>query len=663
MNILPQLTALTVGILFVGCQMTPAMLAKKEIAPVPPSLADRLPGDTVAFISLPDIVAMRANMKNSALMKIYHDSEVQSFLAGGLAMLDEAWVEVRSAAAAHGIPDNLTHWDTLRSFEAGFAVRALPGAASPFEAPPQIYALARVGVAPGLGPQIFDVILGLLPEPVEPGTDAAGRRVAILMEGTEEDQPMTVTLAGTDDAIEFEFVWGAAGTGRLADSEAYRRAWNRNSAPGSAVFGYFHFNEVLRTLFAGLATQEPSIAGLLEELHGRVLDPMESVSFSSGWDEGGSFTHAALDLSAAAAGDELWATASFDRSLAEMVPAEATSFQLTSGNSGPWMDLILRTMDSVGTVQPDGAPAALSQLLEGQAPELHSWLYGPHRPELNRALASFGTRSFGYSVPTGVLSATTYTFVELADPAGMSAVLEQLMPRLREVLKGTGSPLQLDMRRMKRKVEQADGTVAEVPGPAYYYLKFDFPPELQQVMGFIGQTFQPCFAVAPEGWLVFSMSLDSVREVLDQGMPRPEANILENEEAARFLAALPKDANSAAWSDPRPAVGAAIGMLGGMLPMLAGMIPGEIELPVDFASFPSPEAFVRNLRTSESHSYPWLGDLRSTSVGSIGFADLFTITGALAVLAPPLLALAQGMQELPLIDAVPPQPPPPEVEF
>jgi hypothetical protein len=659
MNILPQLTALSVGILFVGCQMTPAMLAQKELAPVPPSLADRLPGDTIAFISLPDIVAMRANMKHSALMKIYHDSEMQSFLAGGLTMLEEAWVEVRAAAAEQGIPDSLTHFDALRSFEAGFAVRVQPGVSSPFDAPPQIYALARVGVAPGLGPQIFDVVLGMLPGQFEPSTDAAGRKVATLMEGTEEDQPMTVTFTGTDDAIEFEFVWGAVGAGHLADSETYRRAWHRNSAPGSAVFGYLHFNEVLRSLFDGLADAEPSIAGVLEELHGRVLDPMESVSFSSGWDEDGSFTHAALDMSAAAAGDELWATEPFDRSLAEQVPADATAFSLTSTNSGPWLDLILRTMDSAGTVQPNGAPATLSQLLEGQAPELHAWLYGLHRPELNRALASFGTRSFGYSVPTSALSASSYTFVELTDPAGMSAVLEQLMPRLREVLKGTESPFQLDMRRMKRKVEQADGTVAEVPGPAYYWLKFDYPPELQQLMGFLGQTFQPCFAVAPEGWLVLSMNLDSVREVLDQGMPRPEASILENEDAARFLAALPKAAYSASWSDPRPAVGAAIGMIGGMLPMLAGMIPGEIDLPVDLASFPTPAAFVRNLRTSESHAFTWLGDFRSTNVGSIGFADLFTLTGALAALAPPFLEVAKSMQELPSSDA----PPPSEVEF
>lgn len=624
-----------------GCQATPAARAEKELAPVPASLADRLPADTVAYFSLPDVPAMRAGMEQSTLVQIYRDEEVQNFLAGGLAMLDTAWEEIRKEAEGSGIPLALTNWEALRSFEFGIALRAAPGAANPFEQAPQIYGLARLGLAPGLGVQVYDVLKNMIGEGTETSA-ATGRRTYVLIDEMEDGVPLTLTLIGLDDAIEFEFQWGAHGDGRLSDHDAFRRAWNRNFQPGSAVFAYLQFQHLMDALMSGLRAEAPEVAALVEEFHARVLSPMESISFASGWNDEGSFTHSALDLALSDPADELWTTEPIDASLVAYVPDTATSFSLSSARGGPWMDLMMRTMDRVGAFQPEGLPMPLAALLAAQVPELHSWLFGEHRPELDRALGSFGTRSFSYVAPTGGFSSESYTFVELRDPEGMSKVLEQLMPRLREALNGMDGGIRLDMKRTKRTITLADGTTADQPGPAYYWVELDLPPQLQQIMGFLGQAFQPCFAVAPEGWLVFSINVNAVRNVLKNGITRPEKSIASNPEAAAFLAALPKNAHAASWSDPRPATAAAMGMIGGMLPMLTGLLGDNAsQLPVDLNAFPSGDAFVRHMRPSESYSYEWLGDMRSTATGSVGFADLFTAIGAGVALVPPFLAIAR----------------------
>jgi hypothetical protein len=659
MPVLPLRLILCLPLALIGCQATPASLAKKELAPVPASLADQLPGDTVLYFSLPDVPAMRANMQKSMMLRIYHEPEMQGFLSGGLEMLDEAWGEFRAQAATQGVAPELLQWNALRSFEAGFAVRPAPGHANPFEAVPEIQAMLRIGIEPGLGNTVFDLLVGMVGEHGFQVVQGEGRRTLIIEDSIEEGSPLSVKAHGLDDALLIELQWGAPGAGRLSDAPAYRRAWHRNAVPGSAAFGYFQFHDLASAMFLGLSTEQPAVAEMMGEFFEQVLRPIESVSFASGWNDNGSFTNASLDLSEDAG--ELWKPATLDRGLAARVPAAATSFSITSSNSGPWMALMMRTIDRVGAFAPEESPMSLGQILAMSVPELHSWIYGEHRSELDRALASFGSAGFSYSVPTSGLSSESFSFVELSDPEGMSAVLEQLMPRLREVLKTSESPVHLEMRRTKRKTTQADGTVVESAGPAYYWLEFDLPPEFAQVAALIGQAFKPSFGVAPEGWLVFSMSKDSVSQMLRDGMVMPEHNILENAEAAKFISAAQESAIAISWSDPRPAATAALGMLSGFIPMLGGMIGDQVQLPVDLTTFPEADVFVRNMRTQESVSYAWLGDYRSSLTGNFGFADLFTSLGAIISIAPPFIGMASSMIEG-FAEGVP-EPDPGMVEF
>ena len=643
---------------FVGCQASPAMLAKKELAPVPASLADQLPGDTMLYFSLPDVPAMRVNMQKSTMLKIYKEPAMQQFLAGGLTMLDEAWGEFRAQAEREGVSAELLHWDALRSLEAGLALRAA-NPADPFGQVPQIQATVRVGVTSGLGSVVFDLLLGMVGDHGLQVVQGPAGRTLIVADEVQEGSPLSVKVHAADDSISLVLQWGAPGTGRLSDTAAYRRAWHRNATAGTAAFGFLQFHDLISTAFFGLSAKEPAIAEMMGEVFTKVLQPMEAVSFASGWNDAGSFTNSSLDLSEDAG--DLWHTEPFDRKLAARIPAGATSFSLTSSNTRPGMEMMLRTIDRIGAYRPDESPMNLSQILAMSVPEVHGWIFGEHRPELDRALASFGTAGFSYSVPTSGLSSDSFSFVELSDPEGMSAVLEQLMPRLREVLKTSGAPMKLEMRRTKRKAVQQDGSAVEVAGPAYYWLEFEFPPEVAQIAAIAGQAFKPCFGVAPEGWLVFSMSKDSVSQILRDGMQLPEKSILENAEAAKFIATAAKTAFAISWSDPRPVAASALGMLSGFMPMLGGMMGDKVNLPVDLTTFPEADVFVRNMRTQQAVSYSWLGDMRSTSAGNFGFADLFCGIGALVSLAPPFIGLASSMIEE-FADG-PPDPEPGTVEF
>lgn len=631
---LPAAAALALG----ACQVSPYSAASDAKA-VPPSLADRLPGDTVAYLSLPDIQGMRQDMLKSSLARMFHEPDVQNFLGGVLGMLDESWAQLRTQAAAEGVPLELSHWDALRSFEAGIALRAHPEAMRVFDLPPHVHAIARLGLAEGLAPAVFRLLVTEIAADAAVSSGPGGSSV-VLMNDMEDGVPMRAVLSCDDAAVEIEFLMGDLGDGSLAATEQYRRAWNRNMGEGAAFFGYLRLDQVLELVMRGLEGEQPEIAAILRPFMDQCLAPIQSLSFASGWSDEGSFMNSLLDL-ADGAGPP-WGAVAADRTLADYVPANASAFTIMGADADAWMQAMLDLLDRAAAAQPEGMPMPLGQMMAMQAPELHSWLLGEHRAQMQSAMLGFGERSFSYTVPTGSFGSTSLCFSELDDADALSSVLEQLMPRLRQVVNEGDGPVKLEMRRAKRSVEQPDGSVVEVPGPAYYWLDFEFPAELQQGLAMMQLELQPAIGVAPEGWMVMSIAKSAVADVLREGMRKPAESILANEEAAAFLASLPKDATSASWSDPRPATAAALGVIGGMLPMLGGMVGGEMPIPLDLNAFPAPETFVRNMRTTEAWSWTVRGDYMARSVGTMNLADLFTVLAGAVAIAPPLLMAVQG---------------------
>lgn len=634
--LLPVLSAFAVA----ACQAPPGSQAA-DARPIPPSLADELPQDTIVYFSIPNIPQMRVDLQKSTLARTFAEPDVQAFLAGMLELLDQAWTDLRRTAAAEdGVPDALTHWDALRSLELGISLRPNPASEAPFDVP-HGQAKLRLALAPGLGEHVFRLLAA------EIGDDTAvtsGPEVSMLTLYDEDlnGVPMRAWILGSADAIEVEVTLGERGKGSLSGDAGFKRAWNRNMTEGAACFGYLRLDSLFTMLMDGLAGAQPEADALLRPFYAQCLAPMQSVSFASGWSDEGSFLNSLLDL--AAEPGSAWRAVPADKSLAAYIPAEANSFTIKGSDSDPWMQSMLALLDRGGAMQPEGMPMTVAQMAEMKVPELHAWLFGAHRPEMERAMLGFGERAFAYTVPSGSFGSTSLVFSELDDAAATSAVFEQLMPRLRQVLNESDAPFKLEMRRAKREVPQPDGSVAEVAGPAYYWLDFELPAQAAQALAMLQLQLQPAFGVSPEGWMVMSISKSAVAEVLRGGMSKPERSILDNEEAAEFLAGLPRGSVSASWSDPRPGASAALGMVGGMLPLLGSMVGGKLPVPVNLSAFPAPDVFLRNMRTAESWSWQSREDFMSRSVGNMSVADLFVVLGALTAIAPPAIMAVKSLE-------------------
>lgn len=634
------LSSVLIGLALLGGSATAtAQLAPQDIQPQRASFAERMPTSTILYVEIPDIVGLRAGIEKSSLGKIYNDDELQTFLGESISLLDQSWAEIRGMAVGFGVPEELTYWDALRSMEVGFALEAKPGLENPFSQEPNIYFAARVGLSEGLSQPVFALLANFLePEGFEVVGTESGQALTISQGQmfNPEKEWFTVEILQEGDDIVLEFVMGAKPGGSLATTENFVSAHNDLYTDGAVVFGYLQIQEVMETIVTGLKSEAPAeVHDVISMIYDRAIRPLNNISFSSGWTDEGTFTKSRVQLSENPG--ELYATGQADLALLDYVPSEATSFYVHSGPSKAWGTFLLDCLDAGGAMDVgQGAPA--HEMLKQQSAELHTWLFGDKRPELEAALAAFGDQTFGYSISQGMASESV-TLMELNDGPALSKVFEQLMPRCREMLEQMGAPVGLDMKYVRRRVKQDDGTVTNVPGPAYYMINLDgladIPPEAAVILG----SLQPTIGVTEDGWLVFSMSKQRVRQMLLKGLEKPESNIKTNPEAAAFINSLNDSVAGAVWSDPRPTVGALAGMAVGFAPMAFNMVPPDMDLPVDKDNIPSAELFVRHLRTSEAVSWSE-GDVRlSSHVGSFGLADVFTVLGSSTALAPPIFQL------------------------
>jgi hypothetical protein len=602
-----------------------AQMAPEAPQALATSLADQLPADTLIYLEVPDIASLREGISQSSLGKIYEDPELQAFLTEGLSLLDEQWNNLRGMSAGMGIPEGLTYWDALQSLEFGLAIRGNPELENPFSGEPQIYGTLSIGLGEGLGQPVFQLLT------------MYGEGGGLELIGTEDGDVLFVDFGAGNaeislqgDAIVAKLTMGAKGEGSLSSDPRFQTARAHTFADGAVVFGYLQWNTVLETMLAGLEHEAPEFHGPASRFYERALKPLDSIAFASGWNEHGTFTNLRVGMNGD--GDGLYASAPADLDLLKYIPSDATNFFVRSEASalGPFF---MDTLDDFANVEVDGM--VLKDGLAMQVPEVHAWLFGEKRVELDAAVAGFGTRSFGYGTSMGMQS-ENLVFSELTDGPAVTNMLVQLMPRMREMLDQGGSPVRLDMKRVKKRVKQDDGSIETVPGAAYYMVDFAFMDQMPPQLGALTGAFQPTFGVTEDNWLVFSMSKQPVRRVLMNGFEIPEENITTNPDVQGFLAKANDSTTSLAWSDPRPAVDAAAGMAVGMMPMLLGMASGEMDLPFDAEKVPSAELFSRHLRPSESISWMGEGESMFQHVGSFGAADMFTVFGACAAIGPPV---------------------------
>jgi hypothetical protein len=637
------ITLFATGLLLTACAApgTRDLYSGKLTAPAP-SLADELPADTLVYVEIADVQGMREKIATSDLGLMYHDEEMQTFLAGGLSLLNEGWADLRAAIAEEGYPSDLMSWDTLESFAMGMALRGEPGLENPFDREPQIYVRADLGIAPDKIDAVYTMLSDMLVnEGAQMAEGSNGSKMSIQMGA------LSMTFTKAVHAIQVEGTMGAKGEGSLSSNQEFRRSRLQVQADGAAMFGYMAFTPVFETLYRGIMS-EPEVeafASVIDSFYTSTIQPLNGMAFASGWDENGTYTYGKVDLSETSQDEgSLYRVLPYDPELLTYIPAEATGFSVMGSDQEAGMQMALDMMDELAATEMEGM--TLGAMLQMQSAEAHDWLFGSHRPEMEAAMKSFGNRSFSYSISNG-LDGEDLAFSEVNDPAALNAMLEQLMPRLKEVVDPMGEGMvTLKMKRVSRTVTN-DGVTEKVRGPAYYYLDIDLssimPPE---VAGFI--QLQPTMGVSDDGWMVFSMSRNSVRSILIDGMPIPEANILENEDVQGFLARVPDDAYAISWGDPRPTVDALASMALGFAPMVMGPLEQEMDIPFSLDDLPSAALFTRYLRPSETIGYATHGDLITESHGSIGLADMFTLFGTCVNVGGPLLMM--GMDQAVMMD-------------
>lgn len=603
-----------------------------------PSLADDLPADTLFYMEIADVQKMREDIAGSDLGLMYHDEEMQTFIAGGLELLDQGWEALRMMVVEQGMPAELLDWDALESFAMGVAMRAAPGTESPFDQPPQIYALAELGLGEGCGEAAYAMMRGMMP--------FAG----------DNDAPMTMyfgdfrlEVSRDSDVIRVEMILGDRGEGALSADQEFRRSRLQVEADGAAMFGYMDFETMADTMREGFIGEAPQWQAMIDRLYDDVCGQVNGLAFATGWGDDGTYTKFKLDLEDDSQEEgSIFRVESFDRELLAYIPSDATAFTIANRDSAAGAGFMMNLLDDAAATElmPNMMPGMqLGSLLQMQAPEVYDWLYGSNRGQVEAAMRSFGDRSFSYTVANG-FQAESLSFAEVKDPAALNSMLEQLMPRVKEMMDQVEDmPIQLKMKRVSLTVTEGDVT-SKVAGPAYYYLDLDLsgmglPPELSSLI-----QFQPTLGVSDDGWMVFSMSRNSVRRVLQQGVPMPDESILANADAADFLARVPADAFSVTWGDPRPTIDALAGMALGFAPMVIGPLQQEMGLPISLDDLPSADLFTRHLRPSESVSYETNGDLISVAYGSFGLADMFTLFGVAGSVGGPMAAFLGISEEV-----------------
>jgi type II secretion system (T2SS) protein G len=607
------------------------------------NLADSLPANTLVYFEIPNVPALRDGLQSGAMGRIWQDEEVQGFLGGLVEQGMGQYSQSLEMMAEQGMPVQFMSWDAMQRIELGISI---DGAGLP-EAPSMMVAL-QITFADGLAEQAFLMISGLISSegPVDIST---GENGSIMKMAAAQPGMPAIELTRTGNRLRFTATNTSAATTSLASSASFQRARAQVLKPGMACFGYYNPRagvEMQRSFlnFGNGDAQVESMAEAMSAFAESAVGNAEAVAFSSGWKDGMSVGATFVDFGGKPAGWAYSATPA-DRAMVQYVPADSTSFSIASMGGTEGLSEFLTSVDGVLA---DDAMAKNVAIWAEAEPISHSWFIGENRPLLDSALNGFGERVFSYSSPTR----GSRTLIELTDPAAIQAAASPLVKTIAQLLDSVeGMPVAL---RAKRESPRSD---PQTTVPVYYLrLKPEaLPPEFAQVSMFIG-TIEPAFAISPDGWLVIGMNRSDVRAIVRSGL-QPEANnISSNEEAKSFLDRAPDAAIRLAWSDPRPAVTATMGMVQAATGLI-GMQMDPSMLPVDLTKMPSANAFNRHLRPSESFSWRDEDGMKSWSSGSFGMGDFFGTVGyALPTAAMSMMIFAPMMNEVGAMEMVPAPP-------
>ena len=604
------------------------------------SLASDLPAETLFYLELPDVQTFIQNGQSSALGRMYRDPEMQEFAGGLVKMIHDGWAGVRQQTSAMGVPEGLTHWDALRSFELGIAFG--PGGVVDGEYQPSLVFGVAFGMKGDLAEQTLG-FLGNLAAQSGKGTLSDGPDGKVLTIGFEGDEKIEIRARGSR-LVGWSKI-GSFGPGNLQSSAKFAAARSAMQAGGGALFCFIDPASGLNAMCDMVSKQHAQAGAMMRRAFAETgLTALQYIAATSGWSNGESVSRSVVQSQPGVPNPMMAANGpKVDKGLAAYVPDNAVSFSLFVSQTddsyqvmrGLWTEL--KHLE----VQPG---QTLGAMWEGFQPghPLYEWMEGSNSQLLAKGLQGFGDHGFSYTLPSagGMMGGPGGggMFLRLDDADAVRQLLATAVPQIAQMLNASKEiPLELEVKTVKITEKGADGQTISKDGPQYYTLKFqtnELPGQMRQMGMFLTQM-QPSFGVSVDGWFVGGMNRLSVSNALKKGVTSAEKPITGKPEVQNLLGRVPANTVSLAWSDPRPGIEQMVAMAQGMLPMVAGQIPQNV-VPVDLNKLPGPKSFTQYMRPTETYTVVEPERMVTYTVGSFNGADLIYTGGALLAAAPPI---------------------------
>ncbi len=606
---IPEKMNRTVPFLLLAGLLAPSATAQQ-------SLADQLPGDTAIYFEVPDVNQFGEGFASSSLGRIWSDEAMQAFLEPVLPMIEGAFLQAQMGMEAQGIPGALLDPSTYGRLEVGMAF----GEIGPMG--PDMLVGAELAFHDGA---VAEAVYGLLGAMLsEQGAEVTEKGIHF------SDGVGTVDVSLNGTTLTLLANKGYEVTGKLTEGAAFQAA--RGSLASGQMFMHMDFAQLFEVLNSVIAAEAPPEAQMaipmLIQAFG--LDSLQTLSVTTGWRNGESFGDGIMSFGpqgpTGLIGIGVKGGPAADKSLAKYVPANATAFSIGNADFEAIWSFLTGTVDQmIAMAESQG------EQIDRNMPEL-AWLYGEDRPMYDKAFAAIGPEAFSWSKAEFSMTGgggAGGSYIRVRDVDAVRSMMSQVMPQLSAMLQEV-ELVDLLVKNATDRKKDAEGNWTTVKLGEYYQVRFNLaalpiPPEVQMQLQMAASAIpQPAFGVTDDGWMVFSMNGSSgVRKAMKNGIQKPDASILSNEEAADFLGRVPEQAGSLRWSDPRPFVGGMVTTVQGFLPMIAAQAGDE--MPLDLDKMPGPDSFTKHLRTSEAYAWYDGKHLRMKSVGSLDGGDMMAL--------------------------------------
>ena len=142
----------TARILF-ALTLLPASGLAQQSAP----LSESLPADTLFYIEIPDIPALRDGLQGSAIGRVWNDESTQAFMGDMVSEATGQFDGAMAMLAEEGVPVQFMSWEAMQSLEVGLSMMGMGDSNMP-----GIMMAAQIQFADGLGEAAFGLASAML---------------------------------------------------------------------------------------------------------------------------------------------------------------------------------------------------------------------------------------------------------------------------------------------------------------------------------------------------------------------------------------------------------------------------------------------------------------------------------------------------------------------